>query len=153
MRYQLDFYTSYGQFYLYDKDSSGKTDSENFLTDDAFNKRLAIEDGILGVLTECYGAVKGELNLLSSPNSSYDPNMYDHIVEGSIVIRSGTLQVLDCPNSNVELEVSIQPGIYRVRVYSSNLSSVDGDEGDDYYIIELWNANFDERKVLKQYFN
>ena len=31
----------------------------------------------------------------------------------------------------------------------SNLASVDGDSGDDYYQIRLWPAQYAERKVLK----
>jgi hypothetical protein len=51
----------------------------------------------------------------------------------------------------VELEMIVKPGAYRVRVYSSNLVSVEGDEGDDYYKIEVWPDVQMERKVLKQY--
>jgi len=151
MHYSLNFYTSYNQFYLYDKHSVGATDSNNFWTQEAFEQRLAIEEGIIGVGTECYGPVKGELTVLAAPNNNFDPELYDHIVEGSIEIRSGVLQVLECPSSTVELEVAVEPGTYRIRAYSSNLQSVEGDEGDDYYIIEIWRAPFNTRTVLKQY--
>jgi hypothetical protein len=138
MKYQIDFYTSYSQFYITDKDSEGLTDSDTFWTTDAFDERLAIEDGVLGVGIECYGPVKGEVHLLTLPTDLENLDEYDHVVEAGIEIKSGVLQILDCPNSTLELEISVEPGTYRVRVYSSNLASVEGDEGDDYYKIEIW---------------
>jgi len=151
MRYPLDFYTSYNQFYISDKDSPHDTGSDKFWTTDAFNDKLAIEDGILGVGTECYGPVKGELYLLSEPRNHIDLHDYDHIVEAGIEIRSGIIQILDCPDSCVELEINVIPGLYRARVYSINLASVEGDEGDDFYKIEIWPDTLMERKVLKRY--
>ena len=149
--FQIDFYTQYNQFYICDKDSPLLTDSDNFWTDDAFAERLAIEDGVLGVGTECYGPVKAEMILLGSENSARDMSEFDHIVEGSLVIKSGILQIKDCPNSSIELEVKVESGCYRVRIYSSNLDSVDGDEGNDHYTIEIWKAEKAGRKVIKRY--
>ena len=151
MKFPLDFYTSYSQFYIYDKDSEGGTGSVIFWTDDAFNDRLAIEEGVLGVETECYGPVKGELEILSTIQSNINTDIYDHIVEAGIEIKSGIIQILDCPTSTIQLEVEVDPGFYRARIYSSNLASVDGDEGDDFYRIEIWPDENMERKVLKRY--
>src|ERR1700760_3608009 len=109
MHFDLDFITQYNQFYISDKTSSHNTDSDNFWTDEAFKNRLAVEDGILGIGTECYGHVKGELNILSGENRVVDFNEYDHIVEAGIKMGSGIIQVIDCPNSVVELEVEIAP--------------------------------------------
>ncbi|MBL4679033.1 MAG: hypothetical protein JKY70_23000 [Mucilaginibacter sp.] len=151
MIHPLNFYTQYSQFYITDKDPLGDVDSDNFWTNEAFNERLAIEEGIVGVGTECYGPVKGELQILQQENNCFSLDDYDHIVEGGIKINSGVIQIMDCPNSIVEIEVVVENGAYRARVYSSNLSSVDGDEGDDYYRIEIWPSTDMERKVLKQY--
>ena len=151
MQYSLAFNTSHCQFYIYDKNSSGNTASNTFWTEDAYNDRLATEDGILGIGTECYGPVKGELYLLSEPRNYMNLDQYDHVVEAGIEIKSGVIQILDCPNSSVELEVNVIAGRYRVRIYSINLASVDGDEGDDFYKIEIWPSTAVERKVLKRY--
>lgn len=153
MKYKLNFTTSYQQFYCADKLYQGNTGSDNFWTDESHNDRLAIEKDVLGIRTESYGAIKGELIILDKANSDIDFNLYDHVVEGGLEIKSGVLQILDSPNNSVELEVNITPGNYRVRVYSSNLSSVvDEDEnGDDYYKIEIWKDDNKERKVLKRY--
>jgi hypothetical protein len=153
MKYPLNFRTTHGQFYIYDKYSSGNTASDNFWTDEAFNCRLAIEDGIVGVGLECYGPVKGEVELLDRFNVNINLINFDHVVEGSLVVKSGIIQILSCPNSLVQLELPVEATTYRVRVYSSNLASVDGDSGEDFYRIEIWPDSNKIRKVLKQYSN
>jgi hypothetical protein len=88
MKHDIDFYTSYSQFYITDKDSDGATNSNKFWTTDAFNERLAVEDGILGVGTECYGPVKGEVHLLNLACNQVILDEYDHVVEAGIKIKS-----------------------------------------------------------------
>ena len=151
MKFPLDFYTSHSQFYIYDKDSEGDTASEYFWTNDAFNDRLAIEEGVLGIGTECYGPVKGDVEILSAVRDNVNADIYDHIVEAGIKIKSGIIQIKNCTDWTTQLEVKVNPGIYRARIYSSNLISVDGDEGDDFYKIEIWPDENMERKVLKRY--
>ena len=151
MNYKLNFYTQYHQFYLSDKQSPQDTGDSGFWTEEATQFRLAIGDGVLGVGLECYGDFKGELAVLDKKTNHIEYGLYDHIVEGGLNIRSGILQVLDCPNSNVELEVKVDAGIYRVRIYSINLASVVEDSGDDYYKIEIWPDLNMERTALKQY--
>ena len=147
MRYKLNFYTQYSQFYL-----SGDNISPNLDWDEnGYNERLGVFKNLLGVYTECYGNVRGEISILKEENTEIDYNLYDHIVEGGLEVKKDKTQIIDCPNNSVELEIPIQAGLYRVRVYSSNLSNVDGDDGDDYYKIEIWKDDNLERKVLKKY--
>ncbi|MDM1360361.1 hypothetical protein HX012_02645 [Myroides marinus] len=156
MKYTLNFSTSYNQFYIADKLYSGDTDSDNFWTDESYHDRLVMESGILGVSTQSYGLIQGEVFLLQEPVKEIDFSKYDHIVEAGISIESGVLQILDCPNSSVELEIKIKPGKYRVRVYGSNFSSVKENDlsnstDNDFYKIEIWPQDNVGRKVLKQY--
>ncbi len=151
MNHKLNFYTQYHQFYISDKESQRKTEEDSFWTEGATYSRLAIGDGILGVGIGSYGPFKGELIFLNSKEDLIKYGYFDHIVEGGINVKSGILQVLDCPNLNIELEVKVNPGSYRVRIYSLNLASVVGDSGDDYYKIEIWPDINMERTVLKQY--
>lgn len=150
MKYPLNFDTQYSQFYIADKLTYRQTDGD-FWNEDAYNDRLGSNDGVLGVGIECYGLVNGELNILGEETLNVDFSNYDHIVEGSIEIKSGILQILDCPTSTSQLEVNLHPNWYRVRIYSSNLESVEGDEGDDYYMIEIWPQPKECRKVLKRF--
>ena len=64
---------------------------------------------------------------------------------------SGILQILDCSGRNIQLQINIDPGTYRVRIYSSNFTSVIDEDGDDFYRIEVWLSEEVERLVLKQY--
>jgi hypothetical protein len=154
MNFKLDFITQYNQFYLGDKSSTGDTASDSFWTDAAFRDRLAVEDGILGIGTECYGHVKGELNILDNANEEIDFEKSDHVVEGSLEVKSGVLQVMDYPNCSVELEVEIRRGIYNVRVYSSGLTGIYNDEMEEeggYYRIKMWPGTNVKRSVLKEF--
>jgi hypothetical protein len=100
MKYQLDFDTSYSQFYVYDKDSPDLRSSANFWTHEAYEDRLAIENGVLGIGTECYGHVKAELEILQSVNNLIDFTDFDHIVEAGIEIKSGIFK-----SSNVQIRL------------------------------------------------
>jgi hypothetical protein len=151
MKYNLNFYTQYNQFYIRDKSPSIDSLSHEFWNEEAHEDRLAIENNVLGVRTECYGNVKGEFFFLEKENRNADFSSYDHVVEGGLEITSGFIQLLECPNNSVVLEIPVENGIYVVRIYSSNLSSVDGDDGNDFYKIEIWKNEIKERKLLKRY--
>lgn len=149
--FKINFATSHHQFYIGDKAVEGDTGSDRFWTNEAFQDRLAIETGILGVGTECYGPVKAEFYVLNKKPQESNFDQYDHVVEGSLEVTSEEIEVLNCPDSSVELKIYVAPGTYRVRVYSSNLKSVEGDEGDDSYKIEIWPDSLINRKVIKRY--
>lgn len=156
MKYKLNFHTQYNQFFLEDKEKKANTNSSDFWSDEAFNAKLAMVHGIVGVGTHSYGNIKGEIEILDKPVENIDYKLYDHVVEGGISVESGELQILDCPNSSVELELKVKPGKYRVRVYGSNFASVKepdltNDSDNDFYKIEIWPDDNMERKVLKQY--
>lgn len=85
--------------------TNGNTHSEKFWTDSANEDRLAIEDSILGVATESYGHIRGELTLLNNANDDVDLGLFDYVVEAGLDVKSGVIQILDCPNSIVELEI------------------------------------------------
>ncbi|HMH34414.1 MAG TPA: hypothetical protein VK543_15360 [Puia sp.] len=149
--YKLDFYTQYRQFFVADQTSTKNTSANDFWTEEAHEDRLGLGMGILGVGIECYGQVRGELDILDTCITKIDSSLFDHIVEGGLNVESGVIQVLDCPNFNVELEVKVKPGNYRARVYSSKLNTVHGDEGEDYYRIEIWPDEDMNRKVIKKF--
>ncbi|MEQ8470516.1 MAG: hypothetical protein RIC35_04990 [Marinoscillum sp.] len=151
MKHNLSFYTAYNQFYIRDKDSNGDTGSPTFWSQEAFKDRLAEGDGLLGVSTESYGFINGYLYLLEKPKDLTELDVFDHVVEASVQIKSGVLQIIDCPNSSVELEIKLSPGVYRVRIYSLGLGTDEDDEGDDSYIIELWPDSKQNRKVIKRW--
>lgn len=152
------FSTAYNQFYIEDKECKGSTGSPYFWTEEAFKERLALENGVIGVATQSYGNIKGEIEVLDKAPLTINYDKYDHVVEAGINLESGEVQILDCPNSHLEAVLNVKPGTYRMRVYSSNLNSVKQPDtpnktDNDYYRIEIWPSDEMERKVLKQYTN
>jgi hypothetical protein len=149
--YQRDFYTCYHQFYILDGDSPFDTDSDTFWTEEANQDRLAIGTNILGVTTGCYGQVRSSIKLLGTePFAELDK--YDHIVEASISVTSGILQVISCVSSDeAELELKLPIGEYFIRINSGDLASVVGDDGDDFYMVQIWPSEKRERSVLKRF--
>lgn len=148
MEYDLDFYTEYSQFYVCDGDDQLKS---GLWTDkSSHSARLDFSPGIIAVLTECYGPVQGQMRILNSENNEFDLDSFDHIVEAGLMISSGSLEIRSCPTNEIELKIEMPNGQYRCRVYSSNLDSVVGDEGDDFYFIEIWPSTETGRKVIKQ---
>jgi len=155
MTHKLNFYTQYNQFYI-SSDDAKSIDSGNNWDDKALNDRLGILKNTLIVHTESYGDIKGEVIILEKPNDDIKFDLYDHIVEGGIEIESGFLNILDCPNITSQLRINLNPGKYRIRIYSSNLDSVEendlaNDNDNDFYKIEIWPENNMETRVLKKY--
>lgn len=146
---RLNFSTSYHQFYISDKDSPMATDSENFWTDEAHQNKFATENRIVGIGTSCYGPVKCEINIVNKEPEIKFINEADHIVEGDLLIKSGTLEISDCPDGTIVFSKNIDPNNYRVRVYSFDLATVVGDEGDDYYLIEVFPSKKKGVHVIK----
>lgn len=152
MKFDLNFTTEYGQFYINDINASGDTGSDDFWSNQAFEDKLAVEKEILGIsIANDEGIVNCELEILDSKSLISDFSEFDHVVEASIEIKSGSLQVNDCPFSEVILETKIENGNYRARVYSGNLESAYSEERNDYYKIEIWKEAFSDRHVLKRY--
>jgi hypothetical protein len=149
----LKFTSSHCQFYICDKDSTRATDSNDFWTDEAHINRLAVEEGIIGVGTESYTYIKAEISILAQRPASTDLEKYDHVVEASLKIHSGVIQVLNCPDSTLEFEKQIIPGDYRVQVRSLGLETVkdEFEEADDKYLILVWPETYSPRRVVKQY--
>jgi len=152
MTHQFDFFTQYNQFYICDSDQSGDVPSD-FWSEEAYDDRLGIAKGMIGIGTQSYGHIRGEVVLLQSPTEVENSDRYDHIVEGGLNVQSGVLQFLTCPTSSIALKLNIKPGTYRVRVYTSGIkgTDIDEDEGSDYYKIEIWPDSNLERKVIKIY--
>lgn len=152
MNHKLSIFTEYGQFYIADRDSAGDTGSSDFWNSEALNDRLAIEKGVLGVSIENDEAIANmEIELLKSRVEESDLSEFDHVVEGSLLVRSGKLQIQDCPHSQVELEIDVEPDWYRVRVSFSNLEKAYQENPEDKYLIKIWKEDYSERVVIKRW--
>lgn len=146
---KLNFNTEYHQFYICDK-KSVKNTSEDFWDEIAYTNRIATGEGIIGVGTSSFGSIRGEIYILEVP-SSRNLDEFDHVVQGSLELKSGILQVITCTSSEVVFESTLKSGCYAVIIYSKGLDSIEGDEGNDYYIIEVWPDECKSIEVIKRY--
>ncbi len=148
-QHKLSFFTEYYQFYILDSESEGKTDAPDFWNDEAGTRRLAVGEGILGVTVAKYAEIKVEVRALSSePTEDAEA---DHIVETSLNLPSGLLQIKDCTSYDTVLELNLEKETYRIRISSFKLWTVQNDEGDDYYVVEIWKSEFAETKIIKEW--
>jgi hypothetical protein len=148
-QHDLTFFTEYYQFYILDSETEAQTDSADFWNDEAGKRKLAIGEGLLGVTVAKYAEIKVQFLVLSTEPREH--SYADHIVETSLKLPSGLLMVKDCTNFETQLELNLEKDIYRVRISSFKLWTVKGDEGDDYYVVEIWKADFSTTKILKEY--
>jgi hypothetical protein len=151
--YVLNFNTEYYQFYLLDSKTKAKTDADDFWNPEADKRRLAIGEGLLGITISTYGDVVMDLRLLlSKPKPIVDAT---HVVEASIKMPSGILQIKNCTAYETKFELPIEKGTYRVRVTTQKIihsSFVDGktvEEFVDNYIVEMWKNRFAKPQILK----
>jgi hypothetical protein len=145
----FSFSTEYYQFYILDSKTKAKTDAENFWCTEADERRLAIGDGLLGVTIATYGKASVELLIrLNSPETIMEA---DHIVEASIRMPSGLLQVKNCTAYENQFELPISKGTYRVRISSHNLKNIGANKIEDCYTIEMWKNNFTKPQILKSF--
>jgi hypothetical protein len=148
-KYDFNFNSEYYQFYVLDAQTKASTDATDFWCPEADARRLAIGEGLLGVTIATYGGARGSLLIKTQkPDAKLTA---DHIVEASIRIPSGILQIKNCTGYETQLEVKITKGTYRIRISSHHLSSVNGDEGEDFYTLEMWQSRFAKPVILKAY--
>jgi hypothetical protein len=154
--YPLHFSTEYYQFYILDSKTKAQTDADDFWCPEADKRRLAIGEGLLGVTIMTYENVTGYLSiLLKKP----DDILIDakHIVEASIRIPSGILQIKNCTAYETQFELPIEKGTYRVRITTQKILHSKWEDGQsikefvDDYVIEMWRSNFAKPVVLKTF--
>jgi hypothetical protein len=148
-QHHLSFFTEYYQFYIQDSQTTSATGDTNFWNAEADKNRLAVVEGLLGVTVGKYAEIKVEVRVLTSKPMDHD--YPDHVVEASLNLPSGILQVKCCTNFDTQLELHLEKGCYRVRVSSFKLYTIKGDEGDDSYIVEIWKSRAAKTKVLTKY--
>ena len=89
--------------------------------------------------------------LMKAPSSNFDS--WDRVVELSLNVSSGQIALVGCPDGpeyGAFHVAKIDPGFYRVRVYSGGQNSV-SDDGNtkDHYLIEIWSQPSSEQAILK----
>lgn len=144
--YDLVVYPEYFQFYL--QDSKEELDvAEEW--QDAEETFVVATGRVLGVRT-----ARDQDSCVTIQVSDHEPDEdldeWDHVVDCSIAVPSGTL-IVSGPTEDLfhAQRIEVMPGVYCARVYFGMLAEVDheGFEGDDFYKITLWPGV--EHKAIK----
>ncbi|PKN66849.1 MAG: hypothetical protein CVU57_04610 [Deltaproteobacteria bacterium HGW-Deltaproteobacteria-15] len=148
--YHYTVYAGYHQFYLSrDEDSLVGSGAASFWTRETIRKLLATGPGLVGIGTGTYGDVPVSIHLAGGDPKD-DLTGWDHVAETWIDLCSGRLHVIGCPDDPAGL-IELEPGIYRVRVYSAKLDTIENQRGEDYYRIVMWSDAPCPPRVLKQW--
>ncbi len=146
--FNITFFTEYFQFYILDSQTKAKTDAAEFWMPEADKRRLAIGEGLLGVTVAKYSEIKVGIKILEEKPLKNESA--DHIVEASIRLNSGILQIKNCTSYELQLEIPLSKANYRIRISSFKLNTVVNDIGEDYYLVEIWKSRFALPRILKK---
>ena len=138
--YQLEIFADYFQFHLYDEKMNPNFEDawDQFSIDNLF---AFTNDGI-GIGTVRNMNVPVILKVCDS-ESKFKENLNQvfQINESDLSIISGKLVVIGCTECFPDAKrIELDNGIYRIRVYYSDLDklSENGLDGEDCYEIEIW---------------
>ena len=149
-RREQRLYADYNQFYVEDRDAAGDTGSLDFWTDEAFQNKVAVVPGTVGIGTATYGYVCVHTELHDA-SPSIDLAAWDHVTEAGLEITSGAVRVTGCLADEGE-DFAVASGPHRVRCCHADLAEASGtDEGTDWYIVQIWPAPLAPPIVLKYY--
>lgn len=148
--HELTLFADYHQFYLQDEAASG--DLSNGWNPESFERMLAVGDGVVGVGTARDMDVPVTLQFLDTEPAT-DLSCFDHVAECSLVVAKGPLVVAGCTDYFPEAaRFELAPGTYRVRLSAAGFDTLseDGLDGQDRYLVQLWQAPAIAPTVLKQ---
>jgi hypothetical protein len=140
---RLELFADYNQFYLQDEVVDG--DLTDAWTAEAVARGLAVSSGAVGVGTARNMTVPVVIET-AEVMPEHALSDWDRVVECGLVMRSDRLVVAGCTESFPDaVRIPLEPGEYRVRVFSGKLASLsnDGLEGDDHYLVVIWPGEAD----------
>lgn len=146
---ELEVFADYHQFYVWDGGVEPLA-PEDWSDEDVTN-RAKVAENVFVVCPVRDMTVPVRISLLNS-EPALDMKRYDHVVQGSVALPTGQLQVHECTGGEV-LAWKVKPGTYRVLALFSGLGtlSANGLEGQDTYHVALWPGAPVPLEVLKQW--
>lgn len=148
--HQLQLFADYYQFYIQDEAADG--DLSDAWSQDAVQRMLSVSEGVVGIGTVRNMEVPVTIEFLDS-EPPINLTIFDHVVEGSLVVAQGPVVVAGCTDYFPDAtRFDLTPGTYRVRLSASGFDTIseDGLDGQDHYLVQLWQAPSIEPTVLKQ---
>ena len=149
-RFEYTLFADYFQFYFQDEAAEGNLGDR--WHDEAVTRLLAVTDGTVGVGTVRNMDVPVTVEVLDSePPLDLDP--WDHVTECSLAVPTGRIVIAGCTDYFPDAaRVDVQPATYRARISYGSLDTLseDGLDGDDHYLVQLWQGTETDVLVLKQ---
>lgn len=150
-RFELELFADYHQFYLWD--STGPSLAPEDYSDEDVRRMVKVAPGVVVVNPLRSDTVTVEVRIhTQEPELELDG--CDHVVDGSLELPAGKLQVHECTGGPV-LDVSLTPGTYGVRCTFIGLETLDEHrmKGSDRYRVDLWPSEPRALEVRKQWRN
>jgi hypothetical protein len=151
----MTLFADYFQFYLQDDSTEIPTLLEDLWTKQTLADMCALEPGFVAVSTVRNMSVPVTIEIRESLHQTEaDLSSYDHVVECSIVIKTGQMVVMGCgqyyPGA---LRIPLTPGTYQITLYYQALDTLreNGLEGDDHYTIVVSPGQARDLRVVKRY--
>lgn len=144
-----EIFADYHQFYLMDAEKNPCMPDE--YTNKDIQRRIKAGKNIVVIHLEINTTVPVDLEILdSAPSESFEN--WSHIVEASLDLPSGKLQIEECCGETKDILV-LPSGSYRIRAFYGDFDKLNfnGLEGNDHYKIVMWEAPLEDVRVLKQY--
>jgi hypothetical protein len=155
---ELRLWADYHQIHLFDEGST--TDVGEAWTDGAVTDQLAVAGDTLAVRTTVNVFVGIMVEVLDRAPAD-DSASFDHVVDGSVEVRSGRLVVMGCTDYEPDaVRFEVPAGWLRVRVAKANLETamrLDIHSDDDPATMEririqIWPAAPESAVVLKRWY-
>ncbi len=146
---QYEIFADYFQFYLRDHGEAPDAPTDYVPADNQV--RIKVAPHIIVVLPERNMTVPVDIEVLET-EPPLDPEAWDHIVEASIDVPSGRIEIHECTGGSIDI-LPVGMGTFRTRVCFSGLDTLsdDGLDGDDRYSVALWPAPFAPLSLIKPY--
>lgn len=135
-QFAFEVFADYHQFYL--QDGGIYPDAPTDWTDDDVQRRVKAIDHVVVICPLRNMTVPVVLELHDS-EPSIDLSDYDHVVQCTVDLPTGELQIHECTGGEI-LRQKVEPGYYAVLALFSGLETIDesGLEGNDAYRLLLW---------------
>jgi hypothetical protein len=145
----IEVFADYHQFYVQDGAVNPPAPEDWTDADIAHRAKAAANVVVVCPVRNMMVPVKVELHDVAPQLQS---TAADHLVECSLALPSGHLQVRECTGGAV-LNWQLEPGQYEVAILYSCLDSVssDGFDGDDNYQVLLWRGAGRPLRVLQEW--
>jgi len=145
----FEVFADYRQFYLWDRGKNPEAPTTYTKLD--VRRRIKTGPHVVVVMPMRNTTVPVEVEVHDT-EPPYDPAKWDHIVEASLHLTTGQLEVHECTGGPVA-DFELKPGWYRVRTFHAGLGTIDetGLEGRDHYLAVLWPAPSSKVSVIKEW--